>query len=1018
MFATMKTRTKVLVGFSLAIAVAATVGVVGYVGISTLSGHVEEVGMVRLPSVQSLLDIKVGAEQIKNAQRTLLNFGVDTATRQRQEGNVKKAREQYETAWKTYEALPQTPAEAELWKQFVPAWQQWRSDNNEFFRLSLEADEMIMKSPGAKNETFSLPNALQGCADQCFAVTQAFQTQIHEWKNILLRGNNAADYDKHFAAFRECETAVQAGLQRLQPMVADVGLDPQAVAGAAKAHADLSAEYRAALKDFDKSKSNASVMVDKQVRGLDRPVTAMLIALRASISEKQTKLRDLDGRMAAQLTNVCRMSMTRANDLLDKLVTINADESDEAVKKAHAAGSAAVWMIVTAIGIGSVVLLALGIFTARNIARMLTNVINETARLSDDAVNGKLQTRGNSDLVSREFRPILTGFNATLDAVVGPLNVTANCLDRISKGDIPEKIADNYNGDFNQIKNSLNRCIETINGLIAEGSTLAKAATDGELDTRADETRFQGKFRDIIHGMNNMLKGFVTPIRDIAITLKLVGKKDLSQTVDTQYPGIYGLLRNDVNLAITNMRSAIEQINESASQFTEGSRTIAESAKVLRKVRNPERQRRADVGLDRGAFPLRQRRQGERQRIDQGGREGQPTGRARRQGGAAVDCVDGADSHQFAADQRDHPGDFGDRQPNQPSGPERGDRSRPGRRARHGFCRRGRRGAQVGRAVEPGRPRNLVADQGIDAAGGRGGAVECPDGPVATADHQGIRRDGGEDRRNRDGNDGTGRQCPRSVEGDSRRLRGDRASGGGKRADGFQQPATRRPGRDPSRSGERVPHKWQQFLAKEGSARVSIADDRAAGATRTVPALQIPNNTKGDIQMATATMEQRDVKSTFTDVNGTMQLVSFTLAKELYGVEITKVREIILITDITRIPETPAFVKGLINLRSTVIPVIDLRARFGLPEGELTDESRIMVVQACGKTIGIVVDAVSEVLRVTQEHIAPPPPTVAGLGREYLMGLVKLDERLLILLDIDKIFNEEEMLAMRNTATG
>jgi purine-binding chemotaxis protein CheW len=170
--------------------------------------------------------------------------------------------------------------------------------------------------------------------------------------------------------------------------------------------------------------------------------------------------------------------------------------------------------------------------------------------------------------------------------------------------------------------------------------------------------------------------------------------------------------------------------------------------------------------------------------------------------------------------------------------------------------------------------------------------------------------------------------------------------------------------------------------------------------------------------MATAAMETRSVKKTFTEVHGTMQLVSFSLAKELYGIEITKVREIILITDITRIPETPDYLKGLINLRSTVIPVIDLRVRFGMPEGEMTDDSRIMVLQAGGKTIGIVVDAVSEVLRVKHDQIAPPPPTVAGLGRDYLNGLVKLDDKLLILLEIDKIFNEEEISAIKGAVAG
>ncbi len=170
--------------------------------------------------------------------------------------------------------------------------------------------------------------------------------------------------------------------------------------------------------------------------------------------------------------------------------------------------------------------------------------------------------------------------------------------------------------------------------------------------------------------------------------------------------------------------------------------------------------------------------------------------------------------------------------------------------------------------------------------------------------------------------------------------------------------------------------------------------------------------------MATATQESRGVENTFSEVHGTMQLVSFNLGKELYGIEITKVREIILITEITRIPETPHFLKGLIDLRSTVIPVIDLRARFGLPEAELTDESRIMVLQACGKTIGIVVDAVSEVLRVKHDQIAPPPPTVAGLGRDYLNGLVKLDNRLLILLEIDKIFAAEEIRELEDAAVG
>lgn len=156
---------------------------------------------------------------------------------------------------------------------------------------------------------------------------------------------------------------------------------------------------------------------------------------------------------------------------------------------------------------------------------------------------------------------------------------------------------------------------------------------------------------------------------------------------------------------------------------------------------------------------------------------------------------------------------------------------------------------------------------------------------------------------------------------------------------------------------------------------------------------------------ATATATEQGPRS--VEASGTMQLVSFRLGHEEYGIKITKVQEIILLGEITRMPQTPGYIKGLINLRSNVIPIVDLRLRFGLDEAEPTDETRIMVVNISDRTVGLIVDAVSEVLRISEDQVTPPPPAVSGLGREYLTGLVRMEERLLAMLDIDKIIIDE-----------
>ena len=159
------------------------------------------------------------------------------------------------------------------------------------------------------------------------------------------------------------------------------------------------------------------------------------------------------------------------------------------------------------------------------------------------------------------------------------------------------------------------------------------------------------------------------------------------------------------------------------------------------------------------------------------------------------------------------------------------------------------------------------------------------------------------------------------------------------------------------------------------------------------------NMSNSEVKLAPQSQRQADA--------GTIQVVSFRLANEEYGIEITKVQEIILVGEITRVPQTSPYIKGLINLRSTVIPIVDLRLRFGMPEEAATDETRIMVMNVGGKTTGIIVDAVSEVLRISRDQLAPPPPpTVSGLGRDYLTGLAKLDKRLLILLDVDRLLSE------------
>ena len=148
------------------------------------------------------------------------------------------------------------------------------------------------------------------------------------------------------------------------------------------------------------------------------------------------------------------------------------------------------------------------------------------------------------------------------------------------------------------------------------------------------------------------------------------------------------------------------------------------------------------------------------------------------------------------------------------------------------------------------------------------------------------------------------------------------------------------------------------------------------------------------------------------------QLVVFDLANEVYGVDISRVQEIIRMQAITRVPGAPPFVEGVINLRGKIIPVIDLHRRFGLQAAQPGKSSRIVVVETEGFVIGMIVDAVSEVLRVSPTCIEPPSPIVTGIDSDYIRGIAKIEGRLVILLRLDKVLTGEQMATLETAGVG
>ncbi len=271
-------------------------------------------------------------------------------------------------------------------------------------------------------------------------------------------------------------------------------------------------------------------------------------------------------------------SFQQAEGLLNKLVEINVKVAEEAALAADARSGlikkSMIVVVMTVIGLA----LAIGFYLKGNIGAILKSLLDESSRLTEAAVKGQLATRGDVEKINFEFRGIVEGLNQTLDAVIGPLNVAAEYVDRISKGDIPPKITDNYNGDFNEIKNNLNGCIDAVNSLVSDAGMLVNAALEGRLATRADASKHQGDFRKIVEGVNNTLDAVIGPLNVAAEYVDRIAKGDIPPKITDNYNGDFNEIKNNLNSMVENLTNFAVHCQEAAEQVATGSGQISSSA--------------------------------------------------------------------------------------------------------------------------------------------------------------------------------------------------------------------------------------------------------------------------------------------------------------------------------------------------------------------------------------------------------------------------------------------------------
>ena len=359
MFKNLKLATKMMMSFGLMACIALSLGLLGYYGANKNNKAIEEIGIVRLPSVESLLIIKENVNEVKSSLRTLLIPDLDKAERRRQYDTITQASEKYEAAWKKYEPLPQTPEEAELWKQFVPIFEKWRADNGVFLDMSRKIDALDLGDPA------ELSQNIERFRGDHYKLAASVVTLMSEGKTFEGGDNHeTCNLGKWLPSFKSTNPQMQKAIQDIE---------------------ESHSKFHGGIKQI--KALVATDRTDEARTWFTTHLSASMADTFAKIDEMQTQAKGALGifhEAEHQLLVVAQEHQVKASDLLDKIIKLNSDIAAQEVNSAKQLATLLVIINLSAAVIGVVLALLIAVLVTRSI----TGPVIKAAAMAETMAKG------------------------------------------------------------------------------------------------------------------------------------------------------------------------------------------------------------------------------------------------------------------------------------------------------------------------------------------------------------------------------------------------------------------------------------------------------------------------------------------------------------------------------------------------------------------------------------------------------------------------------------------------------